>query len=396
MADLLSKLRMLDAAPRRPAPAARGAQEGCYRSQATFPLPIFTDLRHLTPAVMESAFGFAFPSDLRPEDILFLDTETTGLAGGAGTVAFLVGMGYFTGRDFAVEQVLMRDYGQESELLRTVSAVAGRFSVLCTFNGRTFDAPLLASRFVMNRLPSRLPSVHADVLYPARRLWKLRLKRCNLANLEEQLLHVKREDDLPGAEVPQTYFRYLRDGDFAPIERILAHNRQDIVSLAQLLCFLCGQVDCPETVESGQDLLSLARSREKWGDTAKAVKCYRLCARGDTRAEAYHALARERRRAGDVTAAIRLYETMLRRGDDPVSACEALAKLYEHRLHNPAQALTYTRQALLLLSEPGLFRSEAVQARQVALQYRYARLRRKLCAPCATSTKKEEPSSWES
>ena len=99
---------------------------------------------------------------------------------------------------------------------------------------------------------------------------------------------------------------------------------------------------------------------------------------------------------GDVTAAIRLYETMLRRGDDPVSACEALAKLYEHRLHNPAQALTYTRQALLLLSEPGLFRSEAVQARQVALQYRYARLRRKLCAPCATSTKKEEPSSWES
>ena len=117
---------------------------------------------------------------------------------------------------------------------------------------------------------------------------------------------------------------------------------------------------------------------------------------GDTRAEAYHALARERRRAGDVTAAIRLYETMLRRGDDPVSACEALAKLYEHRLHNPAQALTYTRQALLLLSEPGLFRSEAVQARQVALQYRYARLRRKLCAPCATSTKKEEPSSWES
>ena len=280
--------------------------------------------------------------------------------------------------------------------MRTVSSVAGRFSVLCTFNGRTFDAPLLASRFVMNRISARLPDVHADVLYPARRLWKLRLKSCTLSNLEEQLLHVKREDDLPGAEVPQTYFRYLRDGDFAPIERILAHNRQDIVSLAQLLCFLCGQVDCPETVTSGQDLLSLARSLEKRGDTAKAVKCYRLCARGETRAEAFRALAQERRRAGDVTAAIRLYETMLRRGDDPVSACEALAKLYEHRLHNPAQALTYTRQALLLLSEPGLFRSEAVQARQVALQYRYARLRRKLCAACAKSTEKEEPSSWES
>ena len=103
MADLLSKLRMLDAAPKRPAPAAREAQEGCYRSQATFPLSIFTDLRHLTPAVMESAFGLPFPPDLRPEDILFLDTETTGLAGGAGTVAFLVGLGYFTGGGFAVE-----------------------------------------------------------------------------------------------------------------------------------------------------------------------------------------------------------------------------------------------------------------------------------------------------
>lgn len=210
-------------------------------------------------------------------------------------------MGYFTGRDFAVEQVLMRDYGQESELLRTVSSVAGRFSVLCTFNGRTFDAPLLASRFVMNRLPSRLPDVHADVLYPARRLWKLRLKRCNLANLEEQLLHVKREDDLPGAEVPQTYFRYLRDGDFGLIERILAHNRQDIVSLAQLLCFLCGQVDCPETVESGQDLLSLA-ARWKSGairprrSNATACAPRRHARRGLSRAGAGAAARRRRDR----------------------------------------------------------------------------------------------------
>ena len=93
MADLLSKLRMLDAAPKRSPATPRTQEEGCYRAQATFPLSIFTDLRHLTPAVMESAFGFAFPSDLRPENILFLDTETTGLAGGAGTVAFLVGLG---------------------------------------------------------------------------------------------------------------------------------------------------------------------------------------------------------------------------------------------------------------------------------------------------------------
>lgn len=387
MADLLSKLRMLDAAPKRPAQAKpEGAAQGCYRAQALFPLSSFTDLRHLKSEVMQSAFGFPVPPRLSPQDILFLDTETTGLAGGAGTVAFLVGLGYFTSGGFAVEQVLMRDYGQEDELLRAVAARAKRFPMLCTFNGRTFDAPLLASRFAINRIAASLPSLHVDVLYPARRLWKLRLKSCTLGNLETQLLHVSREDDLPGAEVPQTYFRYLRDGDFTPIERILSHNRQDIVSLAQLLCFLCAQVDRPESIESGEDLLSLARALEKRGETAKAIKCYRLCAKGETRAQAFHALALERRRTGDVSAAVRLYETMLRRGDDPVAACEALAKLYEHRLRDPARALSYTRQALLLLSEPGLFRPEAVQARQVALQYRYARLRRRLYAPSAKST----------
>ena len=391
MADLLSKLRMLDAAPKRPEPDARadGAQ-GCYRAQAVFPMSSFSDPHRIGPCLLEEAFGFAFPPDIGPRDMLFLDTETTGLAGGAGTVAFLVGMGYFSDAGFCVEQVLMRDYAQEPELLRTVAAAAKRFSALCTFNGRAFDAPLLQARFVMNRMDARLPDVHADVLYPARRLWKLRLKSCTLGNLEEKLLNVRRGDDLPGAEVPQTYFRYLRDGDFAPIERILAHNRQDIVSLAQLLCFLCTQVDRPEGIESGEDLLSLARAMEKRGNRAKAVKCYRLCARGDTRAPAFEALARERRRAGDTDAAVRLYEAMLRRGDDPVTACEALAKLCEHRLRDPARALGYTRQALLLLSDAGLFESEAVQARRVALQYRYARLRRRLSAPPAKPTLKEE------
>lgn len=386
MADLLNKLRMLEAQPRRAAPQAAGAPDGgCYRAQALFPLSGFTDRRHATPQVLATLFDCEFPKRVSPEDVLFLDTETTGLSGGAGTVAFEVGMGYFVPGGFAVEQLLMRDYAQEADLLRAVAARMRRFAVLCTFNGRTFDVPLLKSRFLMNRIADApFPAVHADVLYPARRLWKLRLKSCTLARLEEQLLHVAREDDLPGAEVPKTYFQYLRDGDFAPLERVLAHNRQDIVSLAQLFYFLCGQVAKPEDIQSGEDLLSLARTLEKRGETAQAVKCYRLCARGQTRAQAFYALALDKKRSGDTTAAIRLYETMLRRGDDPVAACEALAKLYEHRLHDPARALVYTRKALLLLAEPGLFR--AVQDRQIALQYRYARLRRRLSAPAAKST----------
>lgn len=266
-------------------------------------------------------------------------------------------------------------------MLTALNALMQRFSVLCTFNGRTFDAPLLTSRFLMNRIAHpNLPNIHADVLFPARRVWKLRLKKCTLGHLEEQLLHVAREDDLPGALVPQTYFQYLKDGDFAPLEKVLEHNKQDVVSLAQLLFFLCRQVAMPEAVADGEDLFSLARAMEKRGDDARAMHCYRLSAKTHMRGEAYDHMARMEKRSGHAEAAIGLYQNMLSQGGDAVSACEALAKLYEHQQKNIPQAIAYTRQALLLLSEPSLFRDKAVQERQSALQYRYARLRRKLSA----------------
>lgn len=381
MADLLGKLRMLEAIPQKPsAPSsAPAAPRGCYHSHAVYPLSTFCDLRHATPEILQVLFGGDFPRSLTPEDVLFLDTETTGLSGGVGTVAFEVGIGYFAQSGFVVEQLLMHDYPEEPELLRTLAARMKRFSVLCTFNGRAFDVPLLKSRMTMNRLKDDcFPGLHADVLHPARRLWKLRLGQCTLANLERQLLNVARDDDLPGALAPQAYFQYLKDGDFTPLTRVLEHNRQDIVSLAQLFYFLCRQVDRPEEMTEEADLLSLARAMEKRGDRQRAVKCYRLCARGGTRAEAYRALAQNEKRQGNADAAVKLYQAMARRGDDPAFAYEALAKLYEHQRRNPEQALHYTRQALLLLSEPSLLNGEAVQERRIALQYRYARLRRKL------------------
>ena len=381
MASLLNKLRMLDAEPKKPAPKPEKKEFACYRSQALFPLSLFTDRSHARQDVLESIFGCAFPPVISSEDILFLDTETTGLSGGVGTIAFQIGVGYFTASGFVVEQFLMHDYPEEAEMLRLLDGLMQRFSILCTFNGRTFDVPLLKSRFLMNRIPNaHIPETHADVLYPARRLWKLRLKSCRLSNLEEQLLHVEREDDLPGALVPQTYFQYLKDGDFSPLIRILEHNKQDIVSLAQLFYFMCRQVDQPEEISEGEDLFSLARAMEKRGDREKAMKCYRLSAANGMLGEAYQAMARMEKREGNCEAAIRLYQAMLVQNKEPVTACESLAKLYEHQLKDIPGAISYTRQALLLLSEPALFRDNTVQERQKALQYRYARLRRKLSA----------------
>lgn len=381
MANLLNKLRMLDAEPKKPAPKPQAEKRAfaCYRSQAVFPLSLFTDRSHARRDVLESIFGCTFPSEIQPEDILFLDTETTGLSGGVGTIAFQIGVGYFAPSGFVVEQFLMHDYPEEAEMLRLLDGLMQRFSILCTFNGRTFDVPLLKSRFLMNRIPTaHIPEVHADVLYPARRLWKLRLKNCRLSNLEEQLLHVQRDDDLPGALVPQTYFQYLKDGNFAPLVKILEHNKQDIVSLAQLFYFMCRQVDQPEEISEGEDLFSLARAMEKRGEREKAMKCYRLSAANGMLGESYQAMARMEKRSGNCVAAIRLYQAMLTQGKEPVAACEALAKLYEHQLKDISGAISYARQALLLLSEPSLFRDDTVQERQKALQYRYARLRRKL------------------
>lgn len=380
MANLLNKLRMLDAEPKKAAPAAKPEPlRRCYRSQDVFPLSLFGDRTCAVPDVLESIFGCPFPQRVLPEDILFLDTETTGLSGGVGTVAFQIGLGYFAPTGFVVEQFLMHDYPEEPEMLEALNGLMKRFSILCTFNGRTFDVPLLKSRFVMNRIAHpNFPETHADVLHPARRLWKLRLKNCRLSNLEEQLLNVHREDDLPGALVPQTYFQYLKDGDFEPLLRILEHNKQDIVSLAQLFYFLCRQVAMPECISCGEDLFSLAKAMEKRGEREKAMRCYRLSAKGDMLSPSLQAMARIEKSSGHTEAAVRLYETMLQQGRDPVIACEALAKLYEHQLKDPAGAAAYTRQALLLLSEPSLCPNPCFKEQQEALQHRYRRLSKKL------------------
>ena len=233
MPSLLNKLRMLDAEPKKPAasPPAAASHSSFHHTQALFPISLFSDQSHATPELLKTVFGCPFPEKVEPEDVLFLDTETTGLSGGVGTVAFQIGVGYFTHSGFVVEQYLIHDYPEEAAMLQTLNALMQRFTVLCTFNGRTFDVPLLKSRFLMNRIAHpNFPEAHADVLYPARRLWKLRLKSCTLGHLEEQLLQVHREDDLPGALVPQTYFQYLKDGNFDPLQSFLDHNKQDIVT----------------------------------------------------------------------------------------------------------------------------------------------------------------------
>ena len=289
---------------------------------------------------------------------LFIDTETTGLSGGAGTVAFLVGAGYCDGDCFTIEQFLMREYADEPELIDRLALLLERFDCVCSFNGRRFDMPLLESRFVMCRMRQRWRALeNLDLLYPARRAWKLRLGSCRLANLEAEILGMPRQDDLPGSEVPGRYFEFLKTGDEGLLEDILDHNRQDIATLATLLVKLCSINDQPEKLTDPRDLFSMGRSLERQGEWKPARELYRISAiprpagtlaaltgervAGMANWRQYHLL----RRSGDVNGAIRVLETMLQLRQMPGEACVALAKLYEHRLKDYPRALFYAERA---------------------------------------------------
>lgn len=289
---------------------------------------------------------------------LFLDTETTGLSGGAGTVAFLVGVGFVDGDAFVVEQYLMREYADESELIDRLCARMEGFDCVCTFNGKNFDMPLLEARFTMCRMRNRWRDLeNIDLLYPARRAWKLRLGSCRLSRLEEIILGAPRSDDLPGSEVPGRYFEFLKTGDESLLEDIILHNRQDIATLATLLVRLCEVNDSPEKLTEQLDIFSIGRSLERQGELKPARELYRISAipqpMGSLAAltgARVSGMANWRlyilaRKCGDTEEMRNVLEQMLLRQQMPGCVCVELAKLYEHRLKNYSRALEYVRRA---------------------------------------------------
>ena len=319
-------------------------------------VPLDEAIYALSPVGLRRMGWTGGPFDVRR--CLFMDTETTGLSGGAGTVAFLVGAGWCDGDSFVIEQYLMRDYGDEPEMMDRLGTLMDRFDSVCTFNGKNFDMPLLQARFTMCRMRDRWRDFdNLDLLYPARRAWKLRIGSCRLSRIESQILGMPREDDLPGSEVPARYFEYLRTGDDGLLEDIIEHNRQDIATLAALLVKLCGINAAPESLTDQRDLFSMGRSLERQGELKPARELYRITAlprpRGTIAAltgeriagmanwRQYHIL----RRSGDVEGAIRVLEQMLQRRQMPGEACVALAKLYEHRVKDCRRALDYAMMA---------------------------------------------------
>ena len=293
-----------------------------------------------------------------PRSVIFLDTETTGLSGGAGTVAFLVGVGRWSDSGFSVEQYLMRDYDEESAMLRGLRESLADAQVLVTFNGKAFDVPLLQSRFVLARQRWPLAGVvHLDLLHPARRIWKMRLGSCSLANLESQILDIERGDDIPGHLIPQVYFRYVRTRNPQGLGSILSHNRQDIETLARLTLRLGG-------IFSGQaseqlapvDLFSAGRYAHALGERELAVRWNETALlRGlpeGREVEAKKAKAARLKEQKKYSEAAELWRDLSERSEAFLEDVqEELAIYHEHRKGDLEEALSLSERALAHLQD---------------------------------------------
>lgn len=291
--------------------------------------------------------------------ILFLDTETTGLSGGAGTVAFEIGVGFVETRGMVIRQYVMRDYSEEAAMLTEIASLMQRFDTIITFNGKSFDLPLLESRFVMNRIRLQITQMpHLDLLHAARRVYKLRLKRCNLASLEEAVLGQQRDDDLPGAQVPQRYFDYIKTHEFALLEDVLRHNLDDVKSLASLTGHLCAVFRTPESIVYAEDLFGVGRTLMRGGHIQKARACYRMIGHGSMAAQAQLHLASSYKREKEWNQAVFSCQDMISCGLGGVWPYIELAKYYEHITKDNAKALRYANSALVYALNTALLKGE--------------------------------------
>lgn len=317
--------------------------------------------------------------DLTLPDCLFVDTETTGLAG-AGTIAFMVGVAFVEGDALVVRQYFLRDHGDEPAMLLLLDELLAGKKALVTFNGRSFDLPLLDRRFLMNRLRADvLDRPHIDLLLPARRLWRNRFGSVALGELEKKLLGVRRSHaDVPGYAIPGLYHEYIRTGDARQMARVFYHNEIDMLSMVTLLPRVIRQFAHADEGDHALDLFSLGRWQQQMGLLAEAEQNLRRALAGDVSLAQYHQtlheLANLLKRNGRRPEALPLWQQIAATTFDDVTAHVELAMHYEWQEKDIATAIRWTEQALTLLNGVGangrLLRAE--------LEHRLARLQGKV------------------
>jgi len=291
------------------------------------------------------------------DDMLFLDTETTGLAGGAGTIAFLVGVGRFAGDHFRLRQYFLREPGEEAGLLDALQEDLENAAAIVSFNGRVFDVPLLEMRYMLGLRKhwplSSLPQI--DLLHPARRLWRRSLPDCSLGTIERTLLGVERsEEDVPGAQIPGMYLDYLRTGDAREMTRVLYHNAIDILSLVGLAVHVLERHEDRDPGDlSGAEALALARWHLDNGRDVQARKAFTSAlenAGEEVRLDALRHYSSYLKRADQRNEAIGYWETWHSLAPDDPRPCIELAKYHEWYAEDITAAQHWAQEALQCLT----------------------------------------------
>lgn len=326
------------------------------------------------------------PTEPSPaQSLFFLDTETTGLSGGTGTLAFLIGLGYQTENSFRVDQYLVRNPLEEPAMLLAVANFIESMSCVATFNGKAFDIPLMNNRYVVNRIPKPFGNLyHLDLLHISRRIWKNRLQSRALQDLEREILEIPRdENEVPGWMIPEIYFEYQRTQDPSRLAGVLYHNRMDILSLAALTAYLdkvLKNIEEEKFQINSLDLFSIGRIYDECGFKEQAEKIFIECITNNDLEDTYYREAnfrlglifKKNDRWDDALNAF----TIASYHDDYCASIE-LAKYYEHQVSEMKNALYWVRISMDQINSSNLPRYKKNQLLK-SEHVREARLQQKL------------------
>ncbi len=337
-------------------------------------LKLIVKNRDITPLVLDK--------------FIFIDTETTGLSGGVGTLAFLIGVGYFDKNRFLIDQFFMRDFNEERGVLKNIlellEQIPRQDGAVVSFNGKSYDLPLVGNRSIFHKFIRHLPPfAHIDLLHPSRRLWKKSLPDCALGTLEKKILQIQRQNDVPGYMIPEIYFQYLRSRDPRPLIPVFYHNRMDILSLVSILTIMLKLYSSKVTQQNiPVDWLAMGNVYEDIKKYEEGIDFYQNLLQKDITIEDQKdtilRLAGIFKKQKNYKAAVKYWKQSLNLPGFSIEPYEELAKVYEHKIPDLHLAGNYTQKALdnvRLLEQ--LNQNYDFREQKKNLLYRLDRIRRK-------------------